>query len=404
MTLRYSTDIVIFGGGVAGLWLLNAVRSAGYQAILFEKESLGGVQTMASQGIIHGGLKYALKGSLSSAAQTIADMPSRWRACLDGSGELDLRGTRVLSDHYYMWSNASLRSKLKTFLGSKSLRGRVETVAPESYPPFFQNASVKGSLYQLPDFVVDSESLVETLASKQHGAIFSLPDSGVSFETSDPQEDRVAVIAHRGRNIYLSAKRFIFTAGEGNESLIKAAGLSSTETQTRPLNMVYLKQRYLPQLYVHCIGDSFSLTPKMTVTSHQDVTGNTVWYLGGEIAESGVGKSETEQITAAKYAISKEFPWLDCSSAEWRCFTINRAEANINDNHRPDDAYFLRDKNILVAWPTKLTLTPTLAERILQNLKASRISPSTEAADWISAADFEPARLGDSHWNLERSA
>ena len=62
-----------------------------------------------------------------------------------------------------MWSNASLRSKLKTFLGSKSLRGRVEAVAPDSYPPFFQNASVKGSLYQLPDFVVDSESLVETL-------------------------------------------------------------------------------------------------------------------------------------------------------------------------------------------------------------------------------------------------
>ena len=91
---------------------------------------------------------------------------------------------------------------------------------------------------------------------------------------------------------------------------------------------------------MHRIGDSFSLTPRLTVTSHQDVNGNTVWYLGGEIAESGVGKSETEQITAAQYAISREFPWLDCSSAEWRCFTINRSEANINDNHRPDDAYF----------------------------------------------------------------
>ena len=166
MTLRYSTDIVIFGGGVAGLWVLNAVRSAGYQAILFEKGSLGGGQTLASQGIIHGGMKYALQGALSSATQAIADMPSRWRACLDGSGELDLRGTRVLSDHYYMWSSASLRSKLKTFLGSKSLRGRVAAVAPDSYPPFFQNASVRGSLYQLPDFVVDSESLVEILASK----------------------------------------------------------------------------------------------------------------------------------------------------------------------------------------------------------------------------------------------
>ena len=404
MTLRYSTDIVIFGGGVAGLWVLDALRSAGYQAILLEKGSLGGGQTLASQGIIHGGLKYALQGALSSAAQAIADMPSRWRACLDGSGELDLRGTRVLSDHYYMWSSASLRSKLKTFLGSKSLRGRVEAVAPDSYPPFFQNACVRGSLYQLPDFVVDSESLVETLASKQKGAIFCLPDSGVSFETGDQQGDRVAVFTHRGRNISLSAKRFIFTAGEGNESLIKAARLSTAETQTRPLNMVYLKQRDLPQLYVHCIDDSFSLTPRLTVTSHQDVKGETVWYLGGEIAESGVGKSEAEQITAAKCAISNAFPWLDCSSAEWRCFMINRAEANVNNNHRPDDAYFLRDKNIIVAWPTKLTLTPALAEQILQNLTADEISPSTEAEDWISSAGFEPARLGDSHWNLEESA
>ena len=404
MTLRYSTDIVIFGGGVAGLWVLNAVRSAGYQAILFEKGSLGGGQTLASQGIIHGGLKYALQGTLSSATQAIADMPSRWRACLDGSGEMDLRGTRVLSDHYYMWSSGSLRSRLKTFLGSKSLRGRVEAVAPGSYPPFFQNASVRGSLYQLPDFVVDSESLVETLASKQKSAIFSLPDSGVSFEISDQKGDRVAVFTYHGRNISLSAKRFIFTAGEGNESLVKAARLLKAETQTRPLNMVYFKQRDLPQIYVHCIGDSFSLSPKLTVTSHQDVKGDTVWYLGGEIAESGVGKSETEQITAAQCAISREFPWLDCSSAEWRCFTINRSEANINGNHRPDDAYFLRDKNILAAWPTKLTLTPALAEQILQNLIADRISPSTGPADWISEADFEPARLGDSPWNLEKSA
>ncbi|MBG10294.1 MAG: hypothetical protein CMD92_03920 [Gammaproteobacteria bacterium] len=404
MILRYSTDIVIFGGGIAGLWVLNSLRNAGYQTVLFEKDSLGGGQTMASQGIIHGGLKYALQGALSSATEAIADMPSRWRACLDGSGELDLRGTQILSDHYYMWSNASLRSRLKTFLGSKSLRGRVEAVATDRYPPFFQNATVSGSLYQLPDFVVDSESLVKTLASKQRGAAFSLPESGVSFEHSSNQEDRVAVFTHRGRKIYIRAKRFIFTAGEGNESLIRAANLSNAKTQARPLNMVYLKQRDLPKIYVHCIGDSFSLTPRLTVTSHQDAIGETVWYLGGEIAECGVGNTEAEQVAAAKAAIKKEFPWLDCSSAEWRCFTINRAEANINNNHRPDEAFFLKDRNILVAWPTKLTLTPALAEQILQNLMADEICPSTKDMDRISEADFEAARLGDSYWNLEKSA
>ena len=34
----YKTDLVIFGGGIAGLWLLNRVRDAGYQAILIEKD------------------------------------------------------------------------------------------------------------------------------------------------------------------------------------------------------------------------------------------------------------------------------------------------------------------------------------------------------------------------------
>ena len=75
MTLSYSTDIVVFGGGVAGLWLLNRLRSEGYGAILFESDSLGCGQTVASQGIIHGGLKYALKGSLKGSANVLANMP-----------------------------------------------------------------------------------------------------------------------------------------------------------------------------------------------------------------------------------------------------------------------------------------------------------------------------------------
>src|SRR5690606_11380471 len=37
-------DLVIFGGGVAGLWLLNRAREAGYSALLFEREALGAGQ------------------------------------------------------------------------------------------------------------------------------------------------------------------------------------------------------------------------------------------------------------------------------------------------------------------------------------------------------------------------
>ena len=59
-------DILILGGGIAGLWLINRLNAAGYQCLLLESHTLGGDQTLASQGIIHGWLKYALGCSLSS--------------------------------------------------------------------------------------------------------------------------------------------------------------------------------------------------------------------------------------------------------------------------------------------------------------------------------------------------
>ena len=51
-----ATDILIFGGGIAGLWTLHRLRRAGFAACLLESSSLGSTQSIGSQGIIHGGL------------------------------------------------------------------------------------------------------------------------------------------------------------------------------------------------------------------------------------------------------------------------------------------------------------------------------------------------------------
>ena len=55
-------DIVILGGGVAGLWVLNALISEGYSVVLLEKQKLGQGQTICAQGIVHGGFKYVVPG------------------------------------------------------------------------------------------------------------------------------------------------------------------------------------------------------------------------------------------------------------------------------------------------------------------------------------------------------
>src|SRR3990167_7434350 len=97
-------DVVIFGGGIAGLWTLHTLLQRGYKAILLEAHEFGSGQTIKSQGIIHGGLKYALNGNLSAASQALQNMPKFWQQCLNGQGAIDLSATEVLSDHQAMWS------------------------------------------------------------------------------------------------------------------------------------------------------------------------------------------------------------------------------------------------------------------------------------------------------------
>ena len=76
--IHIDLDIAIIGGGVAGLWLANRLKAQGFHIALFESKALGSDQTMASQGMIHGGMKYTLSGMLTGASEAIAEMPQHW--------------------------------------------------------------------------------------------------------------------------------------------------------------------------------------------------------------------------------------------------------------------------------------------------------------------------------------
>src|SRR5690606_14944511 len=59
MSTPLHVDICILGGGIAGLWLNARLRQQGFSTLLIEPAALGGGQSTKSQGIIHGGTKYA---------------------------------------------------------------------------------------------------------------------------------------------------------------------------------------------------------------------------------------------------------------------------------------------------------------------------------------------------------
>jgi len=371
MSQALSTDVLIVGGGIAGLWLNARLRRQGFATVLVENARLGGGQSVKSQGIIHGGAKYALHGALSGASEAIADMPRRWREALTGSGELDLTGVRLLSDAHYLWSPGSLAGNITSFFASKAVRGRVDQVKGEQLPPALQHPKFKGKVYRLAELVLDVPSLISRLSALAG-------DGLLAAERIEPLRENGELVGLLIDGREVRAQRIILSAGRGNAELLAALGLSQPAQQLRPLHMVLVKGPTLKPLYAHCLGGGPK--PRVTVTTHPAADGQWVWYLGGDLAEAeGVARDQAAQIQAAQKELSELLPWVDLSTAKWATLRVERAEPAQSGLVRPDNAFVHEQGTLLVGWPTKLALAPDFADRVLAALTRDGIRPGNHA-------------------------
>jgi|SRR5579885_1266000 glycerol-3-phosphate dehydrogenase len=369
-----AADVVIFGGGIAGLWLLNRLRQAGLSVLLFESGSLGGGQTHKSQGIIHGGMKYALHGVLTNEARSISDMPAYWKKCLSGKGEIDLSAVPILSAYNYLWAPHKFTSRLTGFLASATLSSKVEALPREHYPTVFQNPGFKGEVFALDEVVIDVPVLVRELVKANQDAVFKIePLCDEELKFDDQGNLLSATVYMSGKSVEVTAQQFVFTAGAGNEVIIKKLKSHEVAMQRRPLHMVLVKTPFDYPLYAHCLG--LGSRPRITVTTHHAQDGSTIWYLGGLLAEDGVGRDSATQIQAARDELRALFPWLDFSAAEFATLMIDRAEPLQKGGLKPESSFTRIIKNMTIAWPTKLALAPKLAEDIMQQLQTNNISP-----------------------------
>ena len=389
---RIRVDVAIVGGGIAGLWLVNLLRARGYSAVLIERSAFGDGQTICSQGMIHGGLKYALSGALGPASQAISAMPARWRNCLAGHGEIDLRGVVVLSDRYYLWStNNSTLGRLAGFFASSLLRGRIRRLERSEFPLAFDAPRFSGVVYELDELVIDTPSLLACLAETAGDCTLR----GDVTAQHLIRNDDGSVAAIRLPEIEIAASRFLFTAGAGNEALVHALKVPGPAMQRRPLKQLILRHPGLPRLYAHCIEQLTGVEPRLTVTSHLDTRGEWLWYLGGQLASDPVDRSTDEHLLFARAELAACLPWLDLSTAPLEPLHIDRAEPLQQHRRRPDEAFVATVGNVMVCWPTKLTLAPDLGDKVL----AALTIPPTFAA--VDKARFDASRpsVADAPWN-----
>lgn len=355
-------DVVICGGGIAGLWLLNILSDKGFSVLLVEKDAVGGVQTIASQGMIHGGQKYLLPGNSSVHATRIASLPERWDACISGEGDIDLRGVRVLAEHQYMWPAGGLLARTGLLGAANRVRAKMRKLMPAEHPDVFaSDRTFTGPVYQLPEKVLDVPSLVAVLSERYSDRI---------------RQGTVRTIDRDGRmdisGIPIEAQLVISVAGLGNEDMLTLLDVPGQRSQRRPLRQIMV--RALPHpLYGH--GIVAKPTPRVTITSHPISSGGYVWYLGGALATRSTSLTDEEAIAFAKREMQALFKDMDWSTKEWATWHGIRAEASDPRGQLPEGPVIQEYGNVLVAWPTKLTFTPLLSDRVLALMQERSIRP-----------------------------
>ena len=358
-------DIAIIGGGIAGLWLLTRLRQACYSAILLEANTIGGGQTYQSQGIIHGGLKYALHGVLTDEAKVMAEMPARWQTALNGSGEIDLTGVNILSDKQYLFASNKFTAKIAGFFAGMSLSSKVESLSVDQYPQVFQTPAFKGDLYALNESVIDVPSLLSVLFQANREVIFKVDQfTPNELHCESDGSVRAITLVQQQRKVEIAVKYVIFAAGSGNEVFLLNEKI---QMQRRPLQMVMLCMEGLPPLYAHCLA--LGARPRLTITTHYLSTGLPVWYLGGLLAEEGVTRTKEEQIEAAKRELKSVFPWVSFARAQFATHFVDRAEPKEMTGLKPNDVFCKAIHNQIITWPIKLAFAPRLSDQVLEYLQ-----------------------------------
>lgn len=361
--VRKNPDIVIFGAGIAGLWAFHRFKAMGYDALLIEREAIGGGQTIASQGIIHSGLKYAFAGKINTLAQSISAMPDLWRTALNGEGDVDLSTARYNAQSQYLLIPKGFMGGLIKLVTKQALGNNVHEVSKAEWPEEIRDSGFKGTVVFMDEPVLDIPSVLRSLADPYKGSIRAI----------DSDRDPFEFLAEHN----IEPGHIIFTGAASNAQIAsKAQHDKGLQTQARPLLMGFLKPAPYA-LYAHLVGSSDK--PVATITTHKTLDGELVWYLGGGVAERGKDSDPKEVYEATIKGFKKYLPNVDLSAVKWAVLPIDRIEGKSDiDGWMPDTPTIHSHGNVHYCWPTKLTFAPLLSDRLLEKVG----DPSHAQTDW----------------------
>ncbi|MBX7151877.1 FAD-dependent oxidoreductase [bacterium] len=384
MTNSFKCDAAIIGGGIAGLFILDRLKSEGYNAILLEKNSIGYGQTLASQGMIHSGIKYRLDGSDPEISKQLVEVSQRWTDFFSGSVQPDLSSSTVHSTKQYLWTKNVLLDKLALKVVPMFMNKGAHKLPEAEQPPAFKLCGYNNDVYEISETVMDVKSVCNYFFQKHFSSIY--------WGTADDFQlnSNGSIRSIQTDNITIEAGAFFISSGSANETFGKTLKLLNI-AQRRPLRQFMIRGK-LPLLYGHCVTSQPK--PLFSITSHP-YKNETIWYLGGNVAEPLDGKGGYQTPTEIFKLLFQVFPFAKMMIDSWATYTIDRAEAKTADGRLPNEPTLMHHQNLALCWPTKLVYAPVLADHAC-NFMRKIASPSFQKTS--QQLSLNKPKLGEYPW------
>lgn len=380
----YYCDAVVIGGGICGVWVHSLLKQKGYSCLLLEKDKIGGEQSLLSQGILHRGMKYLLGGVFSDISDSLTKATKFWQQALAGVGALDLSDTEILAKQQLLWCQDNLLSNFITTTTKNFFKSQTKTLEQEL--AWLPN---KKTAFWLQETILNGYSLFENFYKQQQQDYYQLTVSSSNCQIVEQQN--TICLQFKIPQIKIVTKKIILAAGAGNIDLAQFLGIQQ-EIQLRPLRM-FLVEHSLPlKIYGHCLINSSK--PLFTISSHETNSNKMIWYLGGKIAEDGCKLNVVEAIQKAKKIIQQNIK-VKLKNDNWKIVDINRAEPQQKKISLPNQVFVKKFQKTILCLPIKLTLTPIVAEKVLEFFKLEKIIPQF---DEVKINELKTAELKKPFW------
>jgi glycine/D-amino acid oxidase-like deaminating enzyme len=374
---RWAGDVLVVGAGASGLIIAQRFVDAGLSVTIVERGSVGGEQSNHSHGYMHRGHIY-LTPSLE-LVRNLSNGADRWRA------EMDALDIHPINDEASLLFTNAYEADVAAAAWS---RAGLTFHEDEGAPPGVRQEGLSTSFVTQEatfDFTEWLRARYERLATDPAVTVIQAEVTRLEREGATIVG---AVVSLGGEEVRLASSFVVLCGGIGNLQLAATVTQFRGNALNRSSPMLVLRGPDLPSLSAVFHGHE---THGMFIASRHTEEG-LVWLVSNYVSYAGEAITSTALrlwLRDIRRTLRERTNGLEDPRTVWGYYSAPKGELrNIRTSINSHNVQSYGLDNLLVAAPTKLTLTPLLGDVVMEEV-AQRLRRHKRPA---GARDLEAGR------------